>query len=118
MPTEGAPDEELAFLRHGTRSVVPCVHKPHTLSEERDHRTRHALPTPVAVGARIAPPVELALLGQREGVVMASSHGDNPPPCLRLGFNPPRQDLALQRAMAEPGEPKGKHRAGAGRVNP
>jgi len=87
------------------------------LADERGHPLRRALRTPVAVGISVAPPVELALLGQSKGVAIAGSHGYEPPLRLRQDFDTPGQHLALQRAVAEPAfpaEPKGKDRAGVG----
>ena len=79
-----------------------CVHERHTLSDERGDPTRRVLVTPVAVGARVAPPVELALLGQREGMVTSSSHSNEASPHLRQGLDLPGQHLALlHRAVAE-----------------
>ena len=73
---------------------------------------------PVVAGVfRIAPPVELALLGQREGVTFACSNGDKPAPRLRQGFDSPGQHLGLQRAVAKcaiPAVPKRKYGAGVG----
>jgi len=71
----------------------------------------------VAVGALVAPPVNVSLLGQREKVTVAGGHGNEPPSQFRQGFDPPGQHLARGRAVAElavPVAPKGKDRAGVG----
>jgi len=95
------PGVELALLRHGTRRYGACAHQPHALADERGHQMWNGLIPPVAIGATVAPPVELALLGQREGMTAACSNGDKPAPSLRQGFDPPGQHLGFQRAVPQ-----------------
>ena len=54
---------------------------------------------------------------ERGGAADAGGHSDKPPPRLRHGFDPPGQDLAVQRAVAKFGaraSPTGEDRAGVG----
>ena len=91
-----------------------------TLAYERIHLTRSgrvAVQPPKAVGKLTAPPVELAIVSQREGVVAAGGHGNEPALSLSQAIDPPGQHLGLQRAVAErttPAVPNRKDGAGVG----
>ena len=99
-------DEELALPRHGPQSVQSCINQFNT--RQRGHLLRRFLAILLArkeVSAEpLAPPVNCALLGQRQGVMESGSHGDKPPPRLRQEFDSPRQML-LGNPQLEPGWP-------------